>query len=184
MVGGAARLAVVDLLSRINKADQKGMAPFYRPDSPPHTFHPWEISLADHDDDDDFQDDDSLVIGLFGTQERAMFMQEILQQVVIGMGRLDVGLERNIDPIDERPTTKSRDTDRINPYFPSFTTTSSSSFYPWSPSASSRSTESTSVHSRNMSSKNSPGTEFPLNSPSTSPSRSLVGLGSTINANR
>jgi serine/threonine-protein phosphatase 4 regulatory subunit 1 len=175
-------------LSRINKVDKKEIGPFYhhRPDTPPHVFHPWEIT---NENDDDFEDDDILDIGLFGTQERAMFMEEVLQQVVIGMGRLDVGLDQNIDPLDEQPSLSARDTDRFNPYFPSISTnfppTSSYTFHPWSSSASSRSTESTSLRSHNIGPINngSPGTEFPPSLPSISRSRSPVGLGSTINVN-
>lgn len=170
------------------------IGPFYhhRPDSPPHVFHPWEINHSHHENDvDDFEDDDFLDIGLFGTQERAMFMEEVLQQVVIGMGRLDVDEEEeeeNIDPIDEQPNLRTRDTDRLNPYFPSMSTnfppTSSFSFHPWSSSASSRSTESASLRSHNMGPINnvSPGTEFPplLSVPR---SRSPIGLDSTTTVN-
>ena len=170
--------------------DKKEIGPFYphRPETPPHVFHPWEINHTHHENDDDFEDDDFLDIGLFGTQERAMFMEEVLQQVVIGMGRLDVGdEEQNIDPVDEQPSLKARDTDRLNPYFPSISTnfppTSSFSFHPWSSSASSRSTESASLRPRNMGPINvSPGTEFPP-LPSVPRSRSPVGLDSTINVN-
>ena len=184
LVGGAARFAVVDLLSRINKVDKKEIGPFYHhcPDTP----HPWETNHSHHENDDDF-DDDFLDIGLFGTQERAMFMEEVLQQVVIGMGRLDVAEEEeNIDPIDEQPSLKARDTDRLNSYFPSMPTnfppTSSFSFHPWSSSPSSRSTESASLQSRNMGPINnvSPGTEFPP-LPSVPRSHLPVDLDSTIN---
>ena len=174
-------------MSRINKANKKDISPFYHhtQDSPPHIFHPWELTHSDDDDDDDFEDETPLNIGLFGPQERAMFMQEILQQVVVGMGRLDVGVEPNItDPIDEQPTLRSRDT--INPYFPKIPPPpSSSTVHPWSSSAPSISMESTSLRSWNIGPINdfSPGTEFPPGLPSTSPSRSLVGSGSTINVN-
>ncbi|KAF8797930.1 ARM repeat-containing protein [Phlegmacium glaucopus] len=186
LVGGAARFAVVDLLSRINKADKKEIGSFYHhtPDTP---AHPWETTQSDHGNDDDFEDETPPVIGLFGAQERAMFMQEILQQVVIGMGRLDVGVEGDVDPKDEQPSTRGRDTDRINPYFPSISAnrspSSSSTFHSWSSSAPSRSTESTSLHSQNMGPINdfSPGTEFPPSLPSTSPSHPPVALGSTTN---
>ena len=179
-------------MSRINKVDKKEIGPFYhhRPDTPPHVFHPWEINHSHHENDDDFEEDDFLDIGLFGTQERAMFMEEVLQQVVIGMGRLDVGeeLEEIIDPIEKQPSLKDRDTDNLNPYFPSISTnfppTSSFSFsHPWSSSASS--TESASLRSRNMGPVNnvSPGTEFPP-LPSIPRSPSPVGLDSTtINVN-
>jgi serine/threonine-protein phosphatase 4 regulatory subunit 1 len=165
-------------LSRINKVDEKEIGPFYqhRPNTPPHVFHPWEINQTN---DDDFEDDDILDIGLFGTQERAMFMEEVLQQVVIGMGRLDVGIEENIDPIDEQPSSRAKDTDGLNPYFPSISTnfppSSSFTFHPWSFSA--ESTEPASLRSRGMGPINvSPGTEFP---PSKTRSRSPVGIAST-----
>ena len=169
--------------------DKKQISPFYHhsPDTPPHVFHPWEINNAYHENDDDFENDDILDIGLFGSQERAMFMEEVLQQVVIGMGRLDVGEEEeNIDPVDEQPNLKARDTDTLNPYFPSMSTnfppTSSFPFHSWSSSASSRSSESASVWSRNTGpiSNVSPGTEFP---PSIPQSPSPVDLDSTINVN-
>ena len=167
--------------------DKKEIGPFchHRPDTPPHVFHPWEINHSHHENDDDFEDDDFLDIGLFGTQERAMFMDEVLQQVVIGMGRLDVDVEEDIDPVDEQPSLKARDTDMLNPYFPSISTnfppTSSFTFHPWSSSASSRSTESASLRSRNMGPINniSPGTEFPPILPSIPRSCSPVGLDST-----
>ena len=170
--------------------DKKEIGPFYhhRPDTPPHVFHPWEINHNHHENDDDLEDDVFLDIGLFGTQERAMFMEEVLQQVVIGMGRLDVGVEESIDPVDEQPSLRARDTDRFNPYFPSISTTfpptSSFTFHSWSSSGSSRSTESAS-RSRSMGPINnvSPGAEFPPSLPSISRSRSPVGLGSTINVN-
>ena len=160
--------------------DKKEIGPFYhnRPDTPPHVFHPWEINHSHHENDDDFDDDDSLDIGLFGTQERAMFMEEVLQQVVIGMGRLDVDEEENIDLVDEQPSLRARDTG-LNSYFPSMSTpTSSFSFHPWSSSASSRSTESASLRMGPI--NVSPGTEFPP-LPSMPRSRSPVGLDSTIN---
>lgn len=187
LVGGATRFAIVDLLSRINKADKMEIGSFYHhsPDTP-HIVHPWEMNPSDHDIDDDSEDEDPLVIGLFGAQERAMFMQEILHQVVIGMGRLDVDLEENIVPMDEQPSLRGEDADSINPYFPSisvnFPFTSPSTFHPSAPF---RSTESTPMRHRNMGPINdsSPGTEFPPNLPATPRSRSPDIFDSTINAN-
>ena len=188
MVGGAARFAIVDLLSRINKVDKMeigGLFYHHRPHTPPHVFHPWELNHNNHENDDDFEEDDFLDIGLFGTQERAMFMEEVFQQVVIGMGRLDVGEEEIIDPIEKQLSLKDRDTDKLNPYFPSISTnfppTSSFPFHSWSSSA--PSTESASLRSHNMGPINlSPGTEFPP-LPSIPRSCSPVGLDSTINVN-
>lgn len=132
LVGGAARFAVVDLLSRMKRADDRerdlhgafrehldlptsapmlpaaAVAAASTPSSPrerhasqassTHTprepLHPWEIVPAD---DDDVEDKVPLILGLFGRTERALFTQEILQQVVIGMGRLD-----DVDHEDEQ----------------------------------------------------------------------------------
>lgn len=159
------------------------MRPFYH-HTAPHIFHPWEITQSDQNDDN-LEDDDPLVIGLFGAQERAMFMQEILQQVVIGIARLDIGVQGNINPIDEQPNLGASDTGGINPYFPSisanFTPVSSSTFHPWTSSAPSRSMESAPLLSRDTAPIKdfSPGTEFPPNLPSTS--RSPAGPDSAIN---
>ncbi len=73
---GAARYAVVDLLERMRKADDTNLA------------------LTRRNGDVDF----SLVTGLFGPRERAMFQDEILQQVVIGMGHLEIDAEYPISP--------------------------------------------------------------------------------------
>ncbi|PFH50675.1 hypothetical protein AMATHDRAFT_75468 [Amanita thiersii Skay4041] len=75
-VCGAARYAVVDLLTRMRRADDKDA----------------RVSSEDyHLASDTFDDDDTeLTTGLFGPRERALFQDEILQQVVIGMGRLDI----------------------------------------------------------------------------------------------
>ncbi|KAF8636603.1 hypothetical protein AX17_003413 [Amanita inopinata Kibby_2008] len=74
-VGSAARYAVVELLSRMRKADKDA------------TILLEEYTSTTNTTDDD---ESELVVGLFGPQERAMFQDEIFQQVVIGMGRLDV----------------------------------------------------------------------------------------------
>lgn len=123
-VGAVARYAVVDLLERIRKADDaKGE----------------NLTLTRPNGDVDF----NLITGLFGPQERAMFQDEILQQVVIGMGHLDIDAEYPISPgpvpselskndivagrpghsesFEYQPTK-----DTVNPYFP--TTFSDRSF--------------------------------------------------------
>jgi hypothetical protein len=116
-------------------------------------------------------------------------MQEVLQQVVIGMGRLDVNVDEIIDPVDEQSSSRARESDRINPYFSSissnFSPSSSSTFHPWSSSAPSRSIESTSLRSGIMGpvTNVSPGTEFPPSLPPTFRSYSPVGSVSTIEVN-
>ena len=114
LVGGAARYAVVDLLSRMKKADdrERGASRQQPRRSPGEMIHPWEISKNNREVDDD--DEAPLPTGMFGQHERAMFTQEILQQVVIGMGRLDVDYEPEQEPV-EQPSIQI---DRSNPYFP------------------------------------------------------------------
>ncbi|KAF8894561.1 armadillo-type protein [Infundibulicybe gibba] len=84
-VSFAARSAVVGLLSRIRRADDAPHRPL--------------LNLEDGSED-------TLDIGLFGQDERSLFQYEILQQVVIGMGRLDVDPEYDLyedDPVrDDR----------------------------------------------------------------------------------
>ena len=118
LVGGAARIAVVDLLSRMRKADSRELGAIHRhhaPRSPGGLHHPWELARPQRDDDDD--DEAPLVVGLFGHHERAMFTQEILQQVVIGMARLDVNDAESAHP-DPEETAPQVGFDRSNPYFP------------------------------------------------------------------
>lgn len=130
-VGGIARYAVVDLLERIRKADDA------KADN---------LALTHPNGDMDF----SLVTGFFGPQERAMFQDEILQQVVIGMGHLDIDAEYPISPgsvPSELPITSKNDVvagrpgqselfehqptkDTVNPYFPSFSDHSFGSVVP------------------------------------------------------
>lgn len=124
-MGGAARFAVVDLLSRMKKADDKELGAIHRQHpqhSPGEILHPWEIARANLDGDDD-DDEPPLVVGLFGSHERSMFTQEILQQVVIGMGRLDVDYdaegEQTVQPAPpEDPSRGPAELDSSNPYFP------------------------------------------------------------------
>ncbi len=59
-----------------------------------------------------------LVVGLFGHHERAMFTQEILQQVVIGMARLDVLSDAESAHPDPEEAAPQVELDRSNPYFP------------------------------------------------------------------
>lgn len=118
-VGGAARYAVVDLLDRIRKADDNDTRASPGCDS---------IELVDPQEID-------LNPGLFGRQERALFQDEILQQVVIGMSYLDLESEyTGTVPLDteEGPSIPPENgfasgvldqwhdhsADVINPYFP------------------------------------------------------------------
>jgi serine/threonine-protein phosphatase 4 regulatory subunit 1 len=90
------------------------------------------------------EDEMEWATGLFGPHERDIFRTEILQQVVIGMGRLDMEVHRELDDISrefQRDTgdnvaiadgkgdtgetsraqpeiTRTNDHDFVNPYFP------------------------------------------------------------------
>ena len=143
LVGGAARYAVVDLLSRMKKADDRERGAFcHHPHrSPGQMIHPWEIAKNNREEDD--HEEAPLTTGMFGQRERAMFTQEILQQVVIGMGRLDVDYEPEEATV-EQPSTQ---VDRSNPYFPPAA----------SPETSAVPTRVPNVSSNAL----SPGTEFP-----------------------
>ncbi|KAJ6630685.1 armadillo-type protein [Mycena sp. CBHHK59/15] len=84
-VGGAARYVVVNILSRIRRLNAR------EPGSQVGVPAP----VASTSDSDSEEDDstENIPIGLFGPEERSMFEQELLQQVVIGMGRLDIDIE-------------------------------------------------------------------------------------------
>ncbi|KAF9564431.1 ARM repeat-containing protein [Agrocybe pediades] len=168
LVGGAARLAIVDLLSRMKKADDREHGAYHRhlQHSPGDILHPWEITMTSGEDDED--DEDPLPIGLFGTEERAMFTAEILQQVVIGMGRLDDELsqEQATTPTgspmqvlaqgQQYPQEPSND----NPYFPPLPSNATSMQHRTmlSPGQGPERSQSADRHTF------SPGAEFPPNS--------------------
>lgn len=183
LVGGAARYAVVDLLSRMKKADDRERGAFrYHPfRSPGEIIHPWEISKNDSQVDDD--DEAPFPAGMFGQHERAMFTQEILQQVVIGMGRLDVDYEPEQEPVEQPPIR----IDRSNPYFPPTPSNSNpqqsrANYAPWY-AAAAASPEASAAPARVPSTDAfSPGTEFPppferspLLSPTSPPERHTSG---------
>ncbi|KAG8217817.1 armadillo-type protein [Butyriboletus roseoflavus] len=108
MVSGPARCAVVDLLCRIRNADDAEESA-----QPSHTSHP-----------------------LFGRIQRQMFEEELIHQLVIGIGRLDASVEDEdiaeiwydatartpAGDISEGPHSTSSflasDQPSVNPYFP------------------------------------------------------------------
>jgi len=85
MVCDPARYAIVDFLSRMRKADEREER---------------ERNLVEDqrlEEETEDEDEDDYPTELFGTNERKMFRDEILQQVVIGMGRLDASEEAEED---------------------------------------------------------------------------------------
>ncbi|KAG1875048.1 armadillo-type protein [Suillus tomentosus] len=98
VVSGSARSAVVELLARIHRADDLG---------------------DQHADD--------LSYGLFGRYERTLFEEEVIQQLVIGMGRLEPSEdETDVDEVWYTPAVEVLQPDpslqgnsSVNPYFPS-----------------------------------------------------------------
>jgi serine/threonine-protein phosphatase 4 regulatory subunit 1 len=117
MVDGPARYAVVEILNRMRKADE---------------LEEQERDASDRQtrgqQEEEDQDEDDYPSGLFGKTERKMLRDEILQQVVIGMARLDAsdeGEEQNgegdeagqflVEIVDDN---KPRPQDVVNPYFP------------------------------------------------------------------
>lgn len=110
------RTAVVKLLLRMQKIDDIEMGIYE------------DLSDADDQGGADFDPDDDIqpLVGLFRRDERLMFRQEILQQVVIGMGRLDVDLLETDDihqspylsPGEQTRQTIHIEANELNPYFP------------------------------------------------------------------
>ncbi|KAG6850527.1 hypothetical protein H0H93_012143 [Arthromyces matolae] len=115
LVGGVTRHAIVDLLLRLKHDDDT------------------ENSTLVTDDDDSQAQHPS---NRLDRPERDMLRSELVQQVVIGMGRLDSVLDEQDGPLPGRrsrqgseprnndTTTKS---DSVNPYFPIFPSTPSTS---------------------------------------------------------
>ncbi|EKM55487.1 uncharacterized protein PHACADRAFT_184278 [Phanerochaete carnosa HHB-10118-sp] len=97
LVGGPARFAVVELLNRVKRADAKDRRESQRPEqsasgsgsvSSEQREGRADVTIESGQDSD--EEDGYSPTGLFGSLERLLFEREILQQVVIGMGRLDL----------------------------------------------------------------------------------------------
>lgn len=104
LVGGATRYAVVALLGRIKRVNaMESIHGSNTPNVPVKQQHNNTNPIAAHPAEGDNED---LVIGLFGSEERALFEKEIIFQVVVGMGRLEeeeaehVVVEQHPMPID------------------------------------------------------------------------------------
>ncbi|KAJ7109269.1 armadillo-type protein [Mycena epipterygia] len=95
-VGGAARYVVVNILSRMKRLDNRDSG---SPDLSTLTLVPVPSSDSDSEEEQEEPVED-IPVGLFGRAERLMFEQELLQQVVIGMGRLDVDAEDDVDLLE------------------------------------------------------------------------------------
>jgi serine/threonine-protein phosphatase 4 regulatory subunit 1 len=78
LIIGGARFAVVDLLTRMSRADERESG----------VLSATTLPNTDVDDDDDEEPETAYTVGLFKHDEREMFRQEILHSVVIGMGKL------------------------------------------------------------------------------------------------
>ncbi|KAJ3500117.1 hypothetical protein NLJ89_g9932 [Agrocybe chaxingu] len=125
------RAAIVKLLLRMKKLDLRESGAYTSPQrhSSDPNLHPWGI-LPNNRDDDDEDEDAPLPIGLFGTRERSMFTEEILQHVVIGMAQLDMDMDVDMEiegnaglsppPALSSPpmSPRNREYDNSNPYFP------------------------------------------------------------------
>ncbi|KAJ7273605.1 armadillo-type protein, partial [Mycena haematopus] len=176
-VGGAARYVVVNILTRMRKLND------------------WESGSAASPTSEDEESAEDIPVGLFGREERLMFEQELLQQVVIGMGRLDVLIRKmtewarhsgdnlvQVTSLDEEAGGEPRVTSPtepekhdevqpagaiVNPYFPV-----SPPYRPLSPGSSNSSTPSTITDSSSSSSSSSSPAVFPGNVPSPSSSAS------------
>ncbi|THH22143.1 hypothetical protein EUX98_g8227, partial [Antrodiella citrinella] len=92
-VGGPARYAVVELLRRVRKADD-----FEHHTSTQLPADPSVHPLEDEEDEEQYSE-----LGLFGEEQRRLFEREMIHQVVIGMGRLDLPEE----VADGEPTSGS-----------------------------------------------------------------------------
>lgn len=120
-----ARFAIVDLLSRMQRADKRE-SNSSRPSSPERTnaFAYIHNGLDEEEEDQET----SLAVGLFHGEERGMFRQELLQSVIIGMSRLDLDLEdepsegfsvtASRTPLEEPRSQRPSPSGPDNPYFP------------------------------------------------------------------
>ena len=103
LVGGAARYAVVELFRRLRRADDReakaddtigANAEANQPQAP---FRAEGLATAESS----YPDIEPLELGLFQWSERRLFEKELVYQVVIGMGRLDLDDNRDEEPADD-----------------------------------------------------------------------------------
>ncbi|KAI0748296.1 hypothetical protein C8Q80DRAFT_1219502 [Daedaleopsis nitida] len=93
IVGGSARYAVVELLRRLRRADQReGRSPDGTNElvEVTQTVDETRASSPTPSQTEYEESEDKLEIGLFQSHERRLFERELVWQVVIGMGRLDL----------------------------------------------------------------------------------------------
>uniref|UniRef100_D8PWW9 TOG domain-containing protein n=1 Tax=Schizophyllum commune (strain H4-8 / FGSC 9210) TaxID=578458 RepID=D8PWW9_SCHCM len=126
-VGLSTRYAIVTILNRIQRLNESESrkADFVPPASRPSSSR-GILAKDPHEESDD--DEDLPPTGLFGYEEREMFEQELLQQVVIGMGRLDQQWSNteegyvDIDPLamqeDRSPNVGTQLGDQYPPEYP------------------------------------------------------------------
>jgi serine/threonine-protein phosphatase 4 regulatory subunit 1 len=161
-VGILARDALVGFLAKMNKVDEKEFGVSTRRRRRPR--QPWE-PVEEHDEEP------LPYVGLFGRRERALFRQEILQQIVIGLGQLGDEDYRQQQSSDQLPEWHG---DWSNPYFPPVSYESalhSTSDAHSSPKCSSNGSK-RSPPSNSPRLDYSPGMELPSKTTSSSPSHS------------
>lgn len=99
LVGGPARVAVVELLNRVRRADARERRQSDQPGASQvgaeqaHRSAAGDNAAETSIDPQDEEEQDYSPTGLFGSVERRLFEREMVQQVVIGMGRLDLAEE-------------------------------------------------------------------------------------------
>lgn len=106
LVGGPARFAVVELLNRVRRADAKDRRQSERREqgaaasssSASSEQRDGRAGMMPQSDQDSEEEDSYSPTGLFGSLERRLFEREMVQQVVIGMGRLDLPDENHQPP--------------------------------------------------------------------------------------
>ncbi|KAG2020367.1 hypothetical protein CC2G_005721 [Coprinopsis cinerea AmutBmut pab1-1] len=105
LIVGSARFAVVDLLTRMRRADDResGVATPDLPQPADHGNPGYASSNIDLSDDDEA----TFKVGMFKHDERALFRHEILHSVVIGMGRLGLDVDPDTQPSD--PVNRARE---------------------------------------------------------------------------
>lgn len=106
LVGGPARYAVVELLRRVHRADQSEEvgAEGSVATAPPSSGTPATTATPEVEED--------LDVGLLGWSERRLLEREIVYQVVIGMGRLDIVevMEDQQPELSQHPGSRSGST--------------------------------------------------------------------------
>ena len=135
IVGGSARYAVVELLRRLRRADDRedGVGEFTGSPEGPTSSAESERASSPTPSQVGLEESDALDVGLFQRAERRMFEHELVYQVVIGMGRLDIDdgrMDQHPEGLESEDTSDSGPSTAVPTPQPTTSAADADSYFP------------------------------------------------------